>query len=52
MQAWKHAADFYTRNHLRSIELQNKHVDKFAGKSIWHTFRERVRILEEFINTD
>jgi len=37
----------YMRNHLRSIELrQNKRVDKFAGKSIWHTFRERVHVFE------
>jgi len=37
----KHAAD--TLNHLRSIELQqNKCVDKFAGKSTWYTFWERV----------
>ena len=43
----KYATDFYTRNYLRSIELrQNKRVDKFAGKSTWHIFREYVRVLE------
>jgi len=57
------AADFYSRNHLRSIKLrQNKRVDKIAEKSTWHTFRKRVRVLEvatakipilgEFISTN
>jgi len=45
IQAWKHTTDFYTRNHLRSIELrQNKRVNKFAGKSTCIRFEKHVHI--------
>ena len=30
---------------------QNKRIDKFAGKSTWHIFRERVRVLEVVATT-
>jgi len=43
----KHAIDFYTRHHLRSVKLrQDKRVDKLAGKSARRTLRELIHILE------